>query len=405
MDVDLAIVGGGPSGVATALFFAAAAPGRVDRVVVLEKERYPREKICAGAIGKRADRALEEIGVHVDVPSAIVSGLSVAGAERALKELLDEPIGRVVRRVEFDAALAGAAKARGVRVVEGARVTALERTAHGVTLETTAGEIRANAVVGADGVGSFVRRALGLPRGRFTAQVVEVDTEAVAGDVARPYLHFDVTDRSYTGYAWDFPTIVAGRELVCRGVYELRDEQHALTTPEGAAHVDVGERLTRRLEAQGATVVGKVKRFAERGLAPHEAVARPRALLVGEAAGIDPVLGEGIAQAILYGKVAGAYLARAASRKDWSFYDWPDELRRSRVGWDLAVRARAAQLAYGPTRAPFERWVTSSRHLAVAGMRYFAGDPVPRGRTLAAVAGLGVALAGALTSPRPAASS
>ena len=33
----------------TALFLAAAAPHRRDRIVVLEKKRYPREKICAGA--------------------------------------------------------------------------------------------------------------------------------------------------------------------------------------------------------------------------------------------------------------------------------------------------------------------------------------------------------------------
>ena len=68
MDVDLAIVGGGPAGVSTALFLAAADPSRIGRVVVLEKETYPRDKICAGAIGKRAENALAEIGVHVEVP-------------------------------------------------------------------------------------------------------------------------------------------------------------------------------------------------------------------------------------------------------------------------------------------------------------------------------------------------
>jgi hypothetical protein len=116
------------------------------------------------------------------------------------------------------------------------------------------------------------------------------------------------------------------------------------------------------------------------------------------------VLGEGIAQAILYGKVAGPYLARAIARSEYSFVDWPGTLKGSRVGWDLAVRARAALLAYGSTRAPFERWVTSSRQLAVAGMRYFAGDPVPKGKTFAAVLQLGGKMFDALTSSRPAAS-
>ncbi|HEY4121020.1 MAG TPA: FAD-dependent oxidoreductase, partial [Byssovorax sp.] len=223
--VDVAVVGGGPAGIATALFFAAAAPERAGRVVVLEKEAYPREKICAGGIGARADKALASIGVVVDVPQATVSGLSVVGREGHVREKLDRPIGRVVRRVEFDAALAHIAKARGLRVEEGARVTAIERRGDGVRLETSAGEVHARAIVGADGVGSFVRRTLGFPRGTFAAQVVEIDTEPVDADLDRDFLHFDLTDGDLTGYAWDFPTVVRGRELVCRGVYALYDEE------------------------------------------------------------------------------------------------------------------------------------------------------------------------------------
>src|SRR5437763_15367703 len=49
---DVAIVGGGPAGISTALHLQAAAPGA--RVAVLEKQRYPRDKICAGGIGARA---------------------------------------------------------------------------------------------------------------------------------------------------------------------------------------------------------------------------------------------------------------------------------------------------------------------------------------------------------------
>ncbi|HLL22769.1 MAG TPA: FAD-dependent oxidoreductase, partial [Kofleriaceae bacterium] len=65
-EYDVLIVGGGPAGISTALHLQAAAPHL--RVVVLEKERYPREKICAGGIGARAFRILEKIGVTVDCP-------------------------------------------------------------------------------------------------------------------------------------------------------------------------------------------------------------------------------------------------------------------------------------------------------------------------------------------------
>lgn len=394
MDVDIAIVGGGPAGVATALFFAAAAPRLLDRLVILEKARYPREKICAGAVGGRADRALDRIGVRVEVPSAHVRGLSVATAHGARATRLASPIGRVVRRAEFDHALAEVARARGVRIVEDARVTAIELDARAARLSTDVGEVRARAVVGADGVGSFVRRALGAPRGHWYAQVVEVDTEAARGDPGRELLHFDIGDASLCGYGWDFPTVVDGRPLVCRGFYELRPEGDALGAR--GAGADVGARLIERLRHLGLDERLRVKRFAERGLSLHEPLSRPRALLVGEAAGIDPVLGEGIAQAILYGAAAGPYLARCVDRGDFEFADWRRELMRSRVGRDLRIRVRMTPFIYGRTRSLAERWVVRSHDLSLAGLHYFAGDHVPRARLAAAALALGREAAGDL---------
>jgi flavin-dependent dehydrogenase len=371
VDADLAIVGGGPAGVATALFALAEAPGL--RVVLLEKERFPREKICAGAIGARADRLLESIGVRVEVPAAAVHGLSVSTRDRnyQVRRPGDAPIGRVVRRIEFDHALAEVARGRGAQLIEGARVSQLEVTDDAVRVTWPGGELRTKALVGADGVGSFVRKALGIGKGRWNAQVVEVDTDAVDDDPARDLLQFDVTDRELVGYAWDFPTIVGGRALVCRGIYELRWE--------GDQSVDVTTRLRARLDKQGIGSDGlRFKRFAERGLSLSEPFAQPRVMLVGEAAGIDPVLGEGIAQAVLYGATAGRYVARSLEQGDVSFADWRRELLGSRVGWDLRVRSVLPQLFYGRTRPAVERWVSQSQGLAYAGMRYFAGEPVPR---------------------------
>ena len=408
MDLDLAIVGGGPAGIATALFFAAAAPHRRDRIAVLEKERYPREKICAGAVGARADRLLETLGVRVDVPSVPIHGFSVATARdtlRARDRHAAGPIGRVVRRSEFDRAFADEARGRGLRVVEGARVDGLVFEHDAVRIRTSTGEIRARAVVGADGVGSFVRRALGAPRGHWSAQVVEVDTPGAARDPGRDLLHFDLSDRSLLGYAWDFPTVVAGAPLVCRGVYELRPGPGAIPgAPRDPSTRDVGARLLERLDRLGLGRA-RLKRFAERGLALHEPLARPRALLVGEAAGIDPALGEGIAQAIFYGAVAGPYLARCLDRGDLSFGDWPRQLHDSRLGLDLRLRTRMTPWLYGRTRPLVERWVGGSRDLAIAGMRYFAGERVPRLRLAGAALWLGAELLGALdpTSRRRAA--
>ena len=137
----------------------------------------------------------------------------------------------------------------------------------------------------------------------------------------------------------------------------------------------------------------RLKRFSERGLSLHEPVARPRVLLVGEAAGIDPVLGEGIAQAILYGAAAGPYLARRLEADDLAFTDWPRALLGSRVGFDLRVRAYAPWWIYGPPRGVAERFLASSTDIAIAGMHYFGGLHVSRRRLAGAALALGRAAA------------
>lgn len=384
MDADLLIVGGGPAGISTALFLAATEHSLVKRVLVLEKSRYPREKICGGAVGGRADKLLASIGVRLDIPAEQVSGMSIKAAGGALvKRSSGGPIGRVVRRIEHDAALADFARRRGVAIVENTRVTNVAIESDGVRVESTAGPIRARAIVGADGVGSVVRRALGLGRGRFSAQVVEVDTEPVLGDPPRDLLHFDICDRALYGYAWDFPTVVDGQRLVCRGVYELRDGDGG-----SGSERDVGEILADRLAQKGIPMPDRVKRFAERGISLAEPFASPRAVLVGEAAGIDPVLGEGIAQAIVGGAVAGMYLARCVRAGTFDFKDFRRAMMWSRAGLDMAIRSRATRFIYGGTRPLAERWVTSSSSLARAGMQYFAGERTSRWALTRALADL-----------------
>jgi flavin-dependent dehydrogenase len=393
VDAEIAIVGGGPAGASTALFLSALAPDIGKRTVVLDKARFPRDKICAGAVGGRADKLLAGIGAGVRVPERVVHGLRVETRAGVIEMRLPggEPVGRVVRRVEFDDALLALAREAGAEVREGVTVRGFRRDESGVVLDTSDGPLRARCLVGADGVGSVVRRGLGLDRGVYYAQAVEVDTASVAGDPAEDLLSFDVSD-GFAGYTWDFPTIVDGEPLVCRGVYKLT---RGVSTAANDAS-DVGTRLLDELRVRGLSADRcRLRRFAERGLVFHEPCAADRVLLAGEAAGIDPFLGEGIAQAIFYGKTAASYLVACARRRDYRFTTWRRVLARSRVGLDLRVRRWAVHFFYGRrSRMLAERFTSRSRHFALAGLHYFAGLRVPRARLLAAAADLARAAVG-----------
>lgn len=364
---DVAIVGGGPAGISTALHLQHAAPST--RIIVLEQARYPREKICAGGIGARAFRLLDKIGVDVACPHVPLDAIALRLAGDPAGELIEirEPgCGAVVRRVEFDHALARAAIARGIDVRDGCPVEAIAIDERGVAITTASESLRARCVVGADGVAGIVRRQGGFDRGTLRAQVVELDTEASPHDAPRDTVVFDFATRALRGYAWDFPTQVAGEPLMCRGVYAL-----------GIAADHPRARLADYLAARGLDIARyRIKQFAERGFEPGAPLSRPRLLLVGEAAGIDIATGEGIGQAIEYGAVAGPYLARAITDDDFRFAGWRRAIARHHLGLQLRARHVAYTAFYGLGRARLERMLPRLGALLRAGVQDFAGVPV-----------------------------
>jgi flavin-dependent dehydrogenase len=371
--LDLVIVGGGPAGISTALHVLAAAPSV--KLAVLEKERYPREKICAGAVGGRAFRLLERIGVEVDCPRVVLDAIAMrVGGETVV---VREPgCGAVVRRIEFDHAFAKVAMARGVDVRDGCEATRIAVGDDGVAVETASGTLRARAVIGADGVGGVVRRQAGFPRGELRAQVAELDTEDVPGDLPRDTAVFDFATGDLRGYAWDFPTLVAGRGLVCRGVYLLRTPGAAQAQAQAQG---VRERVAAYLGARGLDLARyRLKQFAERGFEPGAELGKPRVLLVGEAAGIDIATGEGIGQAIEYGAVAGPYLARALARDDLGFADWRRAVEQHHLGWQLEIRHGCYRAFYGRRRAKIERLMPRLTALFRLGVQDFAGVPLSK---------------------------
>ncbi|HET9993128.1 MAG TPA: FAD-dependent monooxygenase [Kofleriaceae bacterium] len=368
IDKDLVIVGGGPAGLSTALHLQAVAPRLVERTIVLEAERYPREKICAGGVGMRGLAALERLGVALDVPMVPIDAVGVRLASETIVTRVPR-CGVVVRRVEFDHALARAAIARGIEVRDATPVTAIEVHDDHVLVTTATEMYRARAIVGADGVGGIVRRAAGFARHELRAQVCELDTEASPLDLPRDTVVFDFAMRDLAGYAWDFPTLVAGEPLVCRGAYAI--QTLARDSPRA--------RLEHYLAARGLELGRyRLKQYAERGFEPGAAIARPRVLLAGEAAGIDIATGEGIAQAIEYGATAGPYLARAFERDDLRFASWRRYVARHHLGWQMRIRHLCYRVFYGEQRNTVERIMPALTALFRVGVEDFAGLPISK---------------------------
>ena len=125
-DADVIVVGAGPSGATTAYYLAQAGLN----VLLLEKARFPREKVCGDGLTPRAVKSLIAMGVDVSAEAGWLrnKGLRVIGAGMRLE--LDWPdlssypgYGLVRTRASLDEMLARRAQAAGAKLLEGTTVT------------------------------------------------------------------------------------------------------------------------------------------------------------------------------------------------------------------------------------------------------------------------------------------
>jgi len=301
----VAVIGGSLAGSAAA---GALARGGA-RVVVLERARFPRPKICGEFLSHEARPVLERLGALDDVlaagPETITRFAVVRPSGRRLEAGLPAPV-LSLSRACLDGAVARAAERLGAQRREGVTVTGVEGDLErGFRLETTGGGLTARAVVGAWGRYTALDGQLGRPFYRRPASLFGFQKHlqgAAEGLRGRAVLHL-------------FRGGYLGLSLVEGGAVNLA----ALASPEVAkeAHHDV-DRLLARLTAESAALRADLE-----GLTPlpgpvlvsepvHLGRREPLAgdiLLAGDAAGvIDPYTGTGMALALLTGEAAASAL-------------------------------------------------------------------------------------------------
>ena len=363
---EVIIVGAGPAGAATALGIAARAPQLAAGTTILERAVHPRDKTCAGGIIPKGLHLLERLGLTLDVPHARVDAARI-DTPRSRVEMHGDDLCRVVRRREFDAMLAWAARDRGVELREGEQVRAIVRDGDGVRVDTDRHAYWARAVVGADGSGSQVRRALVPGDGGVVARGVMADVPLRAttwsGDARRRYdFDFRSCAQGLRGYRWVFPCLVDGVPHANVGVYALPP-------------ID-GVRLRRELAAALADIGAASdswKAFPIRTLRRGSAVAAANTLLVGDAAGVDPLMGEGISFALEYGALAADALVRAAARGDWSFAGYGRAVHAGGIGRKLAALGMGARLFYGRASGLMFRLAGATARGQAIGLRWYNG--------------------------------
>jgi len=294
---DVAIVGGGPAGSSCAAFCAGAGL----RTLVLEREQFPREKVCGDCLNPECWPVLRRLGIAErvrELPHGIldtVEFIAIGGR----KIVVDLPSGEeseiAIKRSLFDALLLSRARELGVDVCEATTVTALTNS-HGWRIETAGGKsFVARALVGADGRNSTVARLCNLlPR---------LSRERVALQAHIP-LPADFGNRVVLQF---LPEGYSGQAPVNREELNLCLVSKPSNMPALRRWAEKQFSLQRNHQWRTITPLTRA------ALAP----ARGKLFLVGDAARVvEPFTGEGIYYALRSGELAAQALVKIIQGND-----------------------------------------------------------------------------------------
>lgn len=346
---DILILGGGPSGLSTALHIAKDFPELAPRILILEKARYPRPKLCAGGLVIDAEIILQHLGLDVsEIPYVDAEQIHFDFEAKGLKlRFPGRHALRVIRRNEFDTWLARKAQTRGLEIKEGITVRAVIPDQTGVTVETDQGMFRAQVVVGADGSNGVTRRCVFPHAPVYTARVLEVLTPAQTSFDSDQqqrerlaFFDFFPILSNIAGYVWDFPTKVDGEPMRCWGIYDTN-------ILAGEKRPQLKEPLAREMSRFGFDLNHyEIKGHPLRWFSPRNQMSAPRVVLVGDAAGADPFVGEGISIALGYGALAAREIGEAFRQNQFSFNGYRRRVWRSALGQALLARWLLAHTIY-----------------------------------------------------------
>jgi menaquinone-9 beta-reductase len=370
------IAGTGPAGLATALHLLRRRPELRGQIFALERARHPRPKVCAGGLIPKTMLAMAELGLPLDVPAVSVRR-GLARTEAGEVDYQDgSALCTIVRRDEFDARLAKAAREAGLIIIEDCRVTGVATASDGATVRTTAGDFEAEMLVGADGSGSRVRDALfgrdpdRVGRALMFDLPVEPDRQAGLRDQTYRF-DFTCVAAGIRGYSWSFPCLIDGQPYLNVGIYDQCPRRPVDGKPK-AGLLDALAASFPDLSIPAGAHRG-YKAFPIRWYDPRQRFARDRVLLAGDAAGVDPLMGEGISYAFEHGKLAARAVSDFIDGKSGALAGYNDALHRSSVARKLRRLAFAAERFYGRHHRLYFRLAAFSHSAQRIGIDWYNG--------------------------------
>lgn len=323
-EYDVIVVGAGPAGCSAAYFSALQGLN----VLLLDKARFPRDKVCGDSISPRSLKILERMGLLEKIEKGDFfrnKGIILSSPDFSVmkndipkaKGQLD--YGYVIPRKIFDNMLLLHVKDTSVTVMEGMEITSLlfegKRVA-GVK-SSDGSEMKCKIVVGADGVYSRVAKNAGIYTTDPDHETIVARAYFRGVDNLEDYNEIHADSKFLPGYGWLFPINSScanvGVGIIKTYLYKKEENLKSLF------EYFISENPLVKKKLANAKMIGKLKAWPERFGSMAKNSYSNGVLLVGDAAGfVDSGSGEGIYQALRSGELAAEVIHTACSEGDFS---------------------------------------------------------------------------------------
>jgi geranylgeranyl reductase family protein len=356
---DVIVVGAGPAGATLAYELAKRGIG----VLLLEKEKLPRYKCCAGGVTSKTAKLLD-FDISEVVEDVIYEVSFTFNLGNPYLGQHSQPLMYTVMRDVFDYFLVKKAQQLGAALIDGQKIAQIQVSGDWVQISTADNIFRSRLVVGADGAYSVVARELGM--GRSIEYVTGIASEIVVPEEelskwkSRAQVDLGCIPG---GYAWVFPK----RNHLSIGVGCPASK---------ARHLNHYHQKFLNSLSIGNYTIARSSSHLIPTCTKGRLVWQDKALLLGDAAGLaDPLTGEGIHSAILSAQLAAPVIANSLAHDRGKLEDYQkvvdekvmSELRIARVLSKFFVRF--PHLAFGTFGRSDAVW-TAERGLMSGELKY-----------------------------------
>ncbi len=371
-DADVIIVGAGPAGASAAYHLGSLG----HKVILLDKQKFPRDKVCGDFVGPTALLELRKLGItewDEYKQSNIVQRASLyLDGKQLISELIPSipglpKFGRVIPRIQLDDWIMNAARKVGVKFLENHSVCAYKQLPDGICLEVKHQgktlQLNSKVLIAADGSNSTITRQLREHTTSNTDRIVAVRAyyENVTCYPDEAELYFNAS--SFPGYYWLFPTGGGNANVGVGMVLETLPKTNKGLKQLLNQLIENDPVLSSRLK--NSRMVTKIAGWPLNTYNHKLPITDDRLVLIGDAAGlINPLNGEGIQYAMLSGRWAAETVNDALRKNSLqrnALYAYEKKVQKE-LRYDMALASMIVQLIRNRTLNPV--WLTALQIIA-----------------------------------------